>query len=358
MVLLGHSALYFLPASTLVDFKLQNSGVIIFFLISGFLISHSVFRHAQNTQYDFREYFIDRFFRIYTCYIPAIIVVAIIDYFVKTNPAYEFREDYGLGTAIGNALMFQDFPIFQLLRRLHIPEQSWFVRPFASARPFWTLSVEWWLYMTFGGVFFTFRTHKWVFGTTVALALVSIEPAYHFIGGPGQCLTEVWLLGVVASLVIGQFGGVWSSSPLISMLKGWRVGGCIFGIGITLSCGRILFAGYNPYDLQLILAFSLVVFSPAFAITSRGEPLPYAISFLGSFLASYSYSLYLLHFTLLSAAVLLLPNWATGAPHLVIFVIVANAGAAVFSYIFERHYRSLARAAKSRFGAAGRDPDN
>jgi peptidoglycan/LPS O-acetylase OafA/YrhL len=354
MVLLGHSAIYFLPTSSLVHLKLQNLGVVVFFLLSGLLISHSVFRNSMRSEYSFKYYFIDRFFRIFSCYLPAIILVSIIDHFLVGDPRYEFRDDYNLRTAIGNALMLQDFPLFQLLRRLHVPEQSWFIRPFASAQPFWTLSVEWWLYMLFGGIFFTIRSQKWTIGIVFALALVSIEPAYHFVGGTGQCLTEVWLLGVMAGLTFAEFSAPHWSFLSFSTLKSWKSGGIIFIVGILLSCGRVLYAGYNPYDLQFIIAFSLVLYSPAIILARALNGLQKYLSFVPAIFASYSYSLYLVHNTILTAVVVIGPEWASGVPHLVIFIIGTNLSAAIFSHAFERHYRYLSRMTKlAFFGADG-----
>src|SRR5207237_641103 len=82
---------------------------------------------------------------------------------------------------LGNLLMFQYYPVFQILRRLGLPDAPWMIAPFGSARPFWTISIEWWIYMLFGGVmFFCVRRRGRVAGLTVlALALVAIEPAYH-----------------------------------------------------------------------------------------------------------------------------------------------------------------------------------
>ena len=57
--------------------SIQNIAVLIFFILSGFLISYSTFRKSN---YGFKQYFIDRFSRIYTAFIPSLLFVFLLDY--------------------------------------------------------------------------------------------------------------------------------------------------------------------------------------------------------------------------------------------------------------------------------------
>lgn len=92
---------------------MQNVAVVVFFVLSGFLISYTVFSRRDRTDYDFRVYFIDRFFRIYSGYLPAIVFIIVID---SINIAAFGREGFAyadaldLKTIIGNVLMLQDYP--------------------------------------------------------------------------------------------------------------------------------------------------------------------------------------------------------------------------------------------------------
>src|SRR4051794_34562176 len=81
LVLFGHAAHYFLPNSVFVRGAgiMQSVGVNIFFLISGFLISHSVFMKRSDPSYGFGSYVADRFCRIYSAFLPALVLVAIVD---------------------------------------------------------------------------------------------------------------------------------------------------------------------------------------------------------------------------------------------------------------------------------------
>lgn len=75
-VLVGHAMIIFDVFEYFHYPKIQNIAVLIFFLLSGFLITYSTFR---KDNYSFGDYFIDRFSRIYTAYIPAIFFVILCD---------------------------------------------------------------------------------------------------------------------------------------------------------------------------------------------------------------------------------------------------------------------------------------
>ena len=78
-VLVGHACIFFLQGNPVSSGGgMQGVGVFIFFLISGFLISLSVFQKHADPHYGFREYFIDRFCRIYTAYVPALFLCCLL----------------------------------------------------------------------------------------------------------------------------------------------------------------------------------------------------------------------------------------------------------------------------------------
>lgn len=136
----------------------STTGVSLFFLISGFLITFSVITKIDsNKNYVFLDYFIDRFARIFTAYMPALFFIAALDFAVRDclfylgeNPTkLNFSDRYDIMQFIYNSLMLQDFPVFRILVRLGFSSQSWFPRPFGSGGPLWTICIEWWIYMFF-----------------------------------------------------------------------------------------------------------------------------------------------------------------------------------------------------------------
>ena len=82
------------------------------------------------------EFTVSRFSRIFTPYIPAILLVALLDRWSIGSRFYEYVADYTWPTAVANALMLQDYPLFQVLRRLGVPDQPWFFKTLFPPCPF------------------------------------------------------------------------------------------------------------------------------------------------------------------------------------------------------------------------------
>ena len=146
MVLIGH-AFSFNFGFHLIGY-MASFGVLIFFFISGYLIAGS----AQRTRASgngFKQYFIDRFARIYSAFIPSLILIAAIDlYYVS---AFGWQEHVNAATItvryfISNLFMLQNSPAMNGLMNDFVLGS----KQFGSGRPLWTLSFEWWLYMSFG----------------------------------------------------------------------------------------------------------------------------------------------------------------------------------------------------------------
>src|ERR1700735_3256298 len=145
IVLIGHASGYCL-AGLERDGHLETFGVLIFFLLSGFC-------------------------RIFCGYVPALIFVVAVDASVQALPGYPYRDSNSVLTWIGNLAMLQEYPVFQVLRRLGVAEQPWFIEAFGSGRPFWTVAIEWWIYLGFGSLMFRIvRPRRFGAGEAVILS--------------------------------------------------------------------------------------------------------------------------------------------------------------------------------------------
>jgi peptidoglycan/LPS O-acetylase OafA/YrhL len=345
-VLVGHSGIAFRENSWLASGHLQSLGVITFFLISGFLITSSVLNRSLRPGYGFAPYIIDRFFRIFTAYVPALILVAVVDAFVFTLPSYPYRSDYDVPTWFANLLMLQDYPIFQVLRRIGVDDQWWFFGPFGSGRPFWTVAIEWWIYLLFGWIVF-FGRSKWPTTLVVwsALALM-VVPGYHFVGGYAQCLTMLWLLGMAAAYFWHTQPSRAARYPLLAT-HGGQIGFGIFAFGLFCMAGRLFANNGLIYELQFALFFAVSLFGIFLMLGRSLRTIPKLIRVPVGFLAEFSYSLYLTHFSLVVFVQARYPDRADD-PDLFWGVIGASLVLAiVFWALFERHHRVLARMAKA-----------
>jgi peptidoglycan/LPS O-acetylase OafA/YrhL len=354
LVLFGHVANYFLPDTFFAHTggMFQSVGVNIFFLISGFLISYSVFMKRSDPSYRFGSYMADRFSRIYSAYLPALVLVAIVDALIVNNPAYRWKHDYNVQTWLGNLLMLQDFPLFQALRRLGVEDHSWFVAEFGSARPFWTISIEWWIYLLFGGVMFLVcrpadsRPRRLGVAALLFLAISAIEPAYHFVGGFGRCLSMLWGIGLGASWLQVKLPLLQKRDRPLSPTRLFRISVAVAVAGVVFMLARLLGNHFETRELQFSLFLALSVFGVLFALAFAKPRVPRAVGWGTGFVAAYSYSLYLTHHTFLEYASVKRPGLVGHPGSFWLMVAAANILAIAFWFLFERHYRQLARLAK------------
>lgn len=115
-----------------VFFSFGQEAVILFFLLSGFVIAYSVYKKENIT---FKDYFIKRFRRIYFPFVISLLL-SILIFAVQNTLSKEFKwHEFW-----GNLFMLQDFG--------SVKPGTW-VHPFMKNYPLWSLSYEWWFYILF-----------------------------------------------------------------------------------------------------------------------------------------------------------------------------------------------------------------
>jgi len=177
-VLLGHliqSHKQFLWLGPPTNPFMENIAVVIFFLLSGFLISMSVEAKLQRGNYRFIDYLRSRFTRIYGVFLPALFLVVLLDNIaLKLHPeTYNYLNAFNLKTFFTNLFMLQYFPSI----------------PFGSGRSFWSLPLWWWTYLSYGAL--VLSKNRWL------AAFFLVIPVYSLFFGRGQGLVLVWLMGVL-----------------------------------------------------------------------------------------------------------------------------------------------------------------
>jgi peptidoglycan/LPS O-acetylase OafA/YrhL len=111
-------------------FRFGQEAVILFFIISGFVIIYST-----PPKISFKQYFIKRFRRIYPLFIAALVLGYLVE-------CIHFRKFFtpDFQNLLGNLINFQDFKS---------GKPGVWISPFAGNLPLWSLSYEWWFYMFF-----------------------------------------------------------------------------------------------------------------------------------------------------------------------------------------------------------------
>lgn len=352
IVLFGHASHYYFNGRLLASGRLETLGVLVFFLLSGFLICTSVLQKWERTDYRFGHYVIDRFCRIFSAYVPALVFVAAVDGMLRSYPDYPYGDSYTPGTWLGNLAMLQDYPVFQVLRRLGAPEQPWFIRPFGSGRPFWTVAIEWWIYLFFGYLaFFTLRGRPITAQSLLILGLLGVIPIYNAMGGVGDCLSFVWAFGAGVALLWHRLCR-WTAAR-DGIMRNRRLA-FLCGVGIALSAallgGRVFVTGFRVYDLQFAIFAGGILFGTLFLLGFAPFTLPNPMRRAIDFVADYSYSLYLIHYTILIFFALRYPSATLHDPGMFLVVLLsANLCAVLFWFVFERHYHAIAQSVKGIF---------
>jgi peptidoglycan/LPS O-acetylase OafA/YrhL len=112
-------------------FSFGQEAVIIFFLLSGYVITLSMYKN----NYGFITYFKHRLLRIYSVVFIAYLVSFVTYILILKNPFPEFE------TIIFNLFMLQDKVSFNL--------GNFAIEPIFNNQPLWSLTYEWWFYMIF-----------------------------------------------------------------------------------------------------------------------------------------------------------------------------------------------------------------
>jgi len=360
-VLIGHTAHFFLSDSAVRSSHIENAGVLVFFILSGFLISFSVFRNFQNKTYTFKTFCIDRFCRIYCAFIPALLFVKILDSFTlslaidssarlsELTYISGMQDNQGWLTFFGNLFMLQDFPVFQVLRRMGFKNSPIMIDTFGSGSPFWTISIEWWIYMLFGfTAIVLIRDKKKLNPVNLCLlGLFSIVPFYYAIGGVNNCLTLLWIAGMLFAIFFIDLPNLISKRRFLITVNNARWGlAFVFCFSILLMIGRLMAIYFDVgkfafYELQFGLYLALAIFS-CLLYFGFCQKAPIWIENTFAFLADYSYSLYLIHAPILVYLYIRFPNNDSNSLLFWFAILACNIFAILFWFLFERHYRFIA----------------
>jgi peptidoglycan/LPS O-acetylase OafA/YrhL len=240
----------------------------------------------------------------------------------------------GFIALLGNLLLLFDYPLFQLLDMAHV-DVWWRIRPYNTAEPFWTVAIEFWIYIAASilvfGVLIRERIRP---GYLWGLALISVPVViWNAADGAGKVLSLVWIVGGLASFLVVHMGldskaARSRSLPVYVMLS-----------GAAALVARIATDSFDPYDLQTAFLMTVVFFG-AFLKLNQATTVWKIPAALARFFASYSYSLYLVHNTVL---VIVFEN-THGLPRALsigIGVILAHATALLVYLCFEKHHRAV-----------------
>jgi peptidoglycan/LPS O-acetylase OafA/YrhL len=365
MVVVGHSLNIFLPlvfvsrqangsfVTTAGVFYVQNMGVILFFVLSGFLVTRSVVYKRHRPEYGFGMYLVERFTRLFVPFVPAVLLVGLFDRILVKSIGSPFTQIHlDLGSFAGSFLMLFNHPAFAVLKRITGLDAT--VRPLGTAAPFWSVAIEWWIYITFGMIMFRVAAHRrlGLLGWAVLLFAGAV-PLWSLVSHRGLLLALLaWIVGMAYSLLETRVNRVGATRHRIAA-----------SFGLVLASLILIAGNYNVNNEIFVLSLSVAVMSGYygwFNSTRRqvegtrshvheGHQDPSRFVRFLRFVSDYSYSLYLIHFSILIYISARLSQNRSPAMMIVGGVILCNIMAMLFWFTFERHYPKARRFLSSRY---------
>jgi len=249
--------------------------VLIFFVLSGYLVSQSAIRIVNNdNDKTLKDYFIDRIFRIHTVLIPALILTFFLDKITITiNSVDSIMHRLNLENFIGNIFLLQEI----------------LVDRFGSNGPLWSLSYEFWYYMFFplGYLIYINRfkvNYLVIIFFLLIFTLLPIGIKKYFI---------IWLIGASINFI---------KKPIFNS---FYIPFSVFAIMFILSSSyfNLPIIGFIYYSI-MALFLALTINSLLFVNIQPN----YQIKKISSFFANFSYSLYLVHYPFLILLSVSLPK--------------------------------------------------
>lgn len=302
-VYIGHSVYLKVapPALSLTWHRSADDAVIAFFVISGLVIAHT----SRDRQVSGGRYALARLSRVYSVALPAVLVALAIDLVgMRLNPSL-YAPDW-------------QYPKLWFYLPFHwlFLGETWFgaIQPFSMA-PYWSLGYEVWYYVLFGVAVFLRGPLRWI----VVIGVLAV------MGPRIALLLPVWLLGVwlqrrlpglqLAPGAARALMGLAVLAYLVFFLTGLR--------GVTDQTSHRLYAGFSqvlplPFDPgSTVHVLSDCVVALIFAVFVIGcARCEWDFGAVGARwikrLAGFTFSFYLIHFTLLvfaSALGLSQPGW-------------------------------------------------
>jgi peptidoglycan/LPS O-acetylase OafA/YrhL len=304
------------PALLRAPFRFGQEAVIIFFLMSGFVIYLATYKKLTLS---FRSYFFKRFFRIYPVFVGTLIISVIVS---GCNSEVFTRRD--AIDFVGNLLMLQDTG----------NKPGTFVYPFLHNHALWSLSYEWWFYMLFLPVLSLLawlRRYGYRGPSIYPVGALSLLAYVAYLVFPNHMLLIVsylvlWWAGVACAEIYcrGEKFSFQNLKPLYLCLLGMTAVTLIplrelFGAGATaFNVNDYPFIDFRHYAFAL---FGMVVLQ--FRFLFKGLNLSAPMRWFSA-LAGISYGLYCVHFPVLRLQLPFIHNlWLEYAVKLVIILLLA-----------------------------------
>jgi peptidoglycan/LPS O-acetylase OafA/YrhL len=267
---------------------LGRQWVIVFFVLSGYLVGGSVLRSVGSGKWSWRSYLLARLSRLYVVLLPALLLGGALDWLGMHRPGTEivYSGNSGMHSLVINVQSVLTWPILAanalFLQTIKLP----FVGPnavptFGSNGALWSLSYEFWYYLAFPLlVFLLARSQSARMRLLSCLGLLAWG---WFVGLNIILLGFTWLMGASIAFL-----------PDFPARRRWQRGLAI-ALGLTLFAAVLIESKLLP-SLASDLALGLMVTALIWVVLRCATaPLPALYVHMARRAAHSSYTLYLVH---------------------------------------------------------------
>ena len=327
-VFVSHAAIYRIG----LDATLQgwaHDGVIAFFVLSGYLVSYSAIERERS----FASYALARAARIYSVALPALVLTLALDY-----AGQAIRPDLYMDYLYEGAVYY--FPFFLLFA-----SDLWFLAETAFSNvPFWSLCYEVWYYVLFAVVAFSAGRQRLLL---VALVLLIMGPKLWL-------LLPLWALG---SWILRLHGRIRLDAGLarvllllafaaFAALKLWRLDDALDAWANAVLGGfpaeHLRYSKWFLGDYLVGGAIGLAIFAARDAgLGALGRA---ATKRALAQAASYTFTLYVLHFPLLLFFSVAFAHDPRSASSLVLLICATLAAVVLVAHLTEHRKGAVRRA--------------
>ncbi len=324
--------------------KLGHQAVVVFFVLSGFLVGRTVLGPMQSGKWSARRYWLRRWTRLEVVLLPSLALCWALDWLgshifpassVYLNTAglvvmpYDVTQMHGLKILFGNIMFLQTILVHQ----------------FGSNEPLWSLSNEFWYYVLFPLMVLIIAVGTR--GYNRLLSLVGFTAVFIFLWvHPGRAILAgylVWLAGAVISVLPpprysqrSRARILFTSSLLLLLL-----------LGIYLPTPM---AAWLRNDLFLGVLFSVLLY---YCLHSQSE-VSQRYRSVTKYTAQMSYTLYLGHMPLLVLfAACIGHRWQPDIKHIALaipFLLIAFLYARCVYFLFEKRTDVVRKWLEARMG--------
>lgn len=267
---------------------LGNDAVMIFFVLSGFVIAYV----SETREKNGALYFTARISRLWSIAIPALLLTITLDYTGKWLAPEMYNGDW-----------FQDSnPAFRVIANIFFINELWFwsIRPFSNG-PYWSIGYEFWYYAIYAASFFLEGKTRYF---TIGFLAILVGPKI-------LLLFPVWWAGVWAYRTnlannLSKISSIFLFFITIIFYLVARLTGVIdhlddvvkYFFGNTFVSYNLKWSQYflSSYLIGFLLAINFIAMRRISCILNLNKiPLERVITYL----ASFTFSLYLFHYPLL-----------------------------------------------------------